>query len=60
MMQCRNNARCSRLLDVIERNWILRPKPPPGFFHAAILNLIPNVVKNSAAGFASIHQTERQ
>ena len=39
MMQCRNNSGCSRLPDMVERNWVLRAKPPPGFFHAAILNL---------------------
>jgi mannose-6-phosphate isomerase len=39
MLQCGDDSAGSGLFDMIERNWILRPKPPPSFFH--LLTLIP-------------------
>ena len=38
VVQGGDNTGCARLFDLLQRNWVLRPEPPPGFFHSAPAN----------------------
>src|SRR5271154_4181584 len=48
MVQSSNDPSGPRLLDVIERNRIIRPKPPPGFLHGLMFSSVSIVTSPNA------------